>query len=111
MLYLNVICDFKKVSSLSRVNFELNNYSITTVKFQPSLFSLPFRRSWDVGKDVPVIQDEQTSRKLVKLLQWLSFFIVALLVFALAIFSKVRCFGLLEGYLFATTKLLVKPHI
>ncbi|XP_045549645.1 uncharacterized protein [Salmo salar] len=43
------------------------------------------RRSWDVGKDVPVIQNEQTSQKL---LQWLFFFIVALLVFALGIFSK-----------------------
>ncbi|KAJ7987413.1 hypothetical protein DPEC_G00326230 [Dallia pectoralis] len=46
------------------------------------------RKSWDVCREVPVIQDEQKSKKLEKLLKWVSLFIVGLLVFALAIFSK-----------------------
>ncbi|XP_034148233.1 chitin synthase chs-2-like isoform X2 [Esox lucius] len=46
------------------------------------------RRSWDVCREVPVIKIEQKSTKLVKLLQWITLFIVGLLVFALAIFSK-----------------------
>ncbi|KAJ7987414.1 hypothetical protein DPEC_G00326240 [Dallia pectoralis] len=46
------------------------------------------RKSWDVCKGVPIIQDEQTSHALVKLLQWITFFLVALFVFAFAILSK-----------------------
>ncbi|KAM6959199.1 chitin synthase chs-2-like [Aplochiton taeniatus] len=46
------------------------------------------KRSWNVCKEVPIIQDEQTSWKLLKLLKFFSLLAVSLLVFSLAICSK-----------------------
>ncbi|XP_067276424.1 chitin synthase chs-1-like [Pseudorasbora parva] len=47
-----------------------------------------FRRSWDACREVPIIQDEQTPKKRVQCLKWLSCAIVGVLVFVLALLSK-----------------------
>ncbi|KAM3595954.1 uncharacterized protein V6R79_005848 [Siganus canaliculatus] len=49
--------------------------------------SLP-KRPWDTCREIPVIQDEQTPWKMIKLLKIISMCAVALLVFGLALCSK-----------------------
>ncbi|KAM7373610.1 hypothetical protein PAMP_008450 [Pampus punctatissimus] len=46
------------------------------------------KRTWDTCQEVPVIEDEQTPWKLIKLLKLISLFVVAMLVFGLALCSK-----------------------
>ncbi|XP_014832382.1 PREDICTED: uncharacterized protein LOC106910297 [Poecilia mexicana] len=46
------------------------------------------KRPWDTCREVPVIQDEHTPWKLLKLLKTITLFAVALIVFGLAICSK-----------------------
>ncbi|XP_073785916.1 chitin synthase chs-2 isoform X2 [Danio rerio] len=47
-----------------------------------------FRKFWDVGKEVPFIQDEQMPKKLTHCLKWFSCTLVGMLVFVLALLSK-----------------------
>lgn len=54
-------------------------------------FSFP-RRPWDTCREVPVIEDEQTPWKLIKLLKFITLFVVAVIVFGLALCSKVCSF-------------------
>ncbi|KAM9823995.1 chitin synthase chs-2-like [Neosynchiropus ocellatus] len=49
--------------------------------------SLP-KRPWDIGRIVPVIKDEQTPWKLIRLLRVISLSVVGLLVFGLVLCSK-----------------------
>ncbi|XP_040909387.1 chitin synthase chs-1-like [Toxotes jaculatrix] len=46
------------------------------------------KRPWDTCREVPVIEDEQTPWKLIKLLKIISLFVVAVIVFGFAICSK-----------------------
>lgn len=49
-------------------------------------------RAWDTCREVPVIEDEQTPWKMIKLLKIISLFLVAVIVFGLALCSKVWSF-------------------
>ncbi|XP_035848946.1 uncharacterized protein LOC118493404 [Sander lucioperca] len=49
--------------------------------------SLP-KRPWDTCREVPVIEDEQTPWKMIKLLKIITLCVVALIVFGLAVCSK-----------------------
>ncbi|CAL1583627.1 unnamed protein product [Knipowitschia caucasica] len=46
------------------------------------------KRSWDTAREVPIIEDENTPWKLIKLLRFITLCTVALLVFGLALCSK-----------------------
>ncbi|XP_030002395.1 chitin synthase chs-2-like [Sphaeramia orbicularis] len=46
------------------------------------------RRSWDTCREVPMIQDEHTPWKMIKLLRFIALIVVALIVFGLALCSK-----------------------
>ncbi|XP_056254592.1 chitin synthase chs-1-like [Seriola aureovittata] len=46
------------------------------------------KRPWDTCREVPIIEDEQTPWKLIKLLKIICLFLVALIVFGLAVCSK-----------------------
>ncbi|XP_062291365.1 chitin synthase chs-2-like [Scomber scombrus] len=63
------------------------------------------KRSWDTCREVPVIEDEQTPWKLIKLLKLISLCVVGVLVFGLAISSKTS-FLLMITYANEDTKIL-----
>ncbi|CAK6984156.1 chitin synthase chs-2-like, partial [Scomber scombrus] len=63
------------------------------------------KMSWDTCREVPVIEDEQTPWKLIKLLKFISLSVVGVLVFGLAISSKTS-FLLMITYANEDTKIL-----
>ncbi|XP_073679928.1 uncharacterized protein [Garra rufa] len=53
-----------------------------------SIVGFPALQSWDVCKEVPIIQDEQMPKKRVQCFRWFSSAIVGMLVFVLTLLSK-----------------------
>ena len=51
-----------------------------------------WRRPWDTCQEVPIIEDEQTPWKMIKLLKFITLCVVAGIVFGLALCSKVCYF-------------------
>lgn len=62
-------------------------HHLLTFQFD-NLVSL-FRRPWHTSQEVPLVDDEQTPWKLIKLLKSLTLCVTAILVFGFAICSKV----------------------
>ncbi|XP_014845244.1 PREDICTED: uncharacterized protein LOC106919422 [Poecilia mexicana] len=69
------------------------------------------KRPWDTCREVPVIEDEHTPWKLLKLLKTITLFAVALTVFGLAICSKVLFFEFLVSVGLAVLTIVAMPHL
>ncbi|XP_051811504.1 chitin synthase-like [Acanthochromis polyacanthus] len=69
------------------------------------------KRPWDTCREVPVIEDERTPWKLIKLLKIISLIVVALFVFGLALCSKVLFFEFLVSVGAAILIIVAMPHL
>ncbi|RXN16575.1 putative vertebrate CG2666-PC-like protein [Labeo rohita] len=68
------------------------------------------RESWDVCREVPIIQDEQKPKKSVQCFKWFSSAIVGVLVFILVLLSKVLCVEFLVALGAAILTIVAMPH-
>ncbi|KAK5620643.1 hypothetical protein CRENBAI_021180 [Crenichthys baileyi] len=68
------------------------------------------KRPWDTFREVPVIEDKHTSWKLIKLLNIISLFAVAIIIFGLAVCSKVLFFEFVVFVGLAVLTIVGMPH-
>ncbi|MEQ2178609.1 hypothetical protein GOODEAATRI_015850 [Goodea atripinnis] len=69
------------------------------------------KRPWDTCREVPLIEEVHTPWKLIKLLKIITLFAVAIIVFGLAICSKVLFFEFIVSVGLAVLTIVAMPHL